>query len=540
VSEASPNRPTTLADYLAILRRRKWPVLVLPLVVAAASYVIVSGESSVYQATAQVLVDRTSIVSAISGVQDPAIGDPTRFLATEASIGRSPVLASRAASASGISGITGQGLLADSSITSEADADILDVSVSSANPSDAVTLANAYATAFTQYKTELDTQKINKALRSLRVRIQSLKKAGESTSIGFSTLVQYQSQLETIGTLLANNTTVLKPASQAIKLRPKPLHAVLLGLLLGGVIGLGVAFLIEGLDRRVRSDSEIEQVLGLPLLGRIPELPPELRDANSLLTVSDAESIQAESFRRLRTRIDLLNLDRGTRRIMFTSAVPREGKSTTVANLAVALAQSGRRVALVDLDLRRPILHEFFQTGVEHGITDIVSAGEGLMDTLQSIPLPGVIDFDWSQDWPSGSQKGIEGNHGRALSFLPAGSASAAGGDALVGFLESPRLNQLLRDLAREYDMVLVDTPPLLTVNDAMALTTRMDAIVLVVHAQIQRPLLVELERQLKSTGIPVLGFIVTGVAETQTGYYGYSAYTSGHPETSMPTAEQT
>lgn len=528
-----------------ILRRRKWPIIILPILVAMASYIISSREQPLYQGDAQVLVDTSSIVSAISGVQDPAVGDPTRFLTTEASIARSPVLAARVVAAARVPGLTSLQLLDDSSVTAEADADILDVAVSSPNSARAVLLTNTYAQEFTRYKTELDTQKINTALSSLRTRIKALHSTAQPPSIAYTTLLQYQSQLETIETLLANDTTVLRPAPGATKLRPRPLHTAILGFLLGGAIGLVLALLLEGLDRRVRSELEIQQVLRLPLLGRIPQLPPHLQRASALLAVSAPESVHAESFRKLRTTLDLLDLDRGTQRIMITSAVPGEGKSTTVANLAVALAQSGRRVALVDLDLRRPFLHSFFSTGVERGVTDVVVGGVKLADALRPIVLPDLLELRPLEPKPPVSRRTKTDvpvfTARRVLSFLPAGSASTGGHNTISGFPKNEELDVLLEELAEQFDFVLVDAPPLLTVNDAMALTTKVDAIILVLKAGIQRPVLVELARQLESSRAPALGFVLTGVAETETFAYGYQTYVnsaSAAASSSVPGAE--
>jgi Mrp family chromosome partitioning ATPase/capsular polysaccharide biosynthesis protein len=531
VTDALAHRPATLADYLAILRRRKWIIVVLSLVAAASAYAVSQAESPVYRASAQILVNRSSVVSAVTNVTDPAIGDPTRFLATEASIARSPELAARVASAAKVPGVTGGDVLGASSVTPSSSADLLNVSVSWPNPGDAVRLANAYATEFTQYKTELDTNRISQALSSLKVRIASLKAAGATTSPSYATLIQDQSQLETIGTLLANNTTVLQPATDAGKVHPRPLHTGILGGLLGAVLGLGLAFLVEALDRRVRSEEQLEDVLQLPLIGRVPRPPRNLRDVNGLVMLAEPASVQAESFRKLKTSIEFLNLEREARTIMVTSALPREGKSTTIANLAVAFARSGRRVALVDLDLRRPFLHSFFHTRVGRGVTDVVAGGESLASALRPVPIPLAGSFSTQRstngsgpahrsDEPSARADGMS-----LLHLLPAGTIPTTGADALVDFLEDPRLATVLAELADQFELVLVDTPPLLAVGDAMALTPSVDALVLVLHAGVERPILRELARQLHNSRAPALGFVLTGVAESEGYGYGYGSY---------------
>jgi polysaccharide biosynthesis transport protein len=527
VREALPTRPVTLAGYLEIVRRRIWIIVVLAVLAAGSAYFVARSESPLYQATAQVLVNRASIVSAISGVQDPTIGDPTRFLTTESEIARSPTLVNRVAAAARVPGLTsGNLLLAQSSVTPEADADVLDIAVTWPTSAGATTLVNTYADEFTRYKTELDTQKVNAALATIHARIKSLGSHGATPSPSLATLEQYQTQLETIGTLLAGNTTVLRPAPGAAKVRPRPNRTALLGGLLGIALGFGLAFLFEALDRRVRSESEIEEVLGTPLLGRLPEPPRYLRDGKGLVTLREPTSVQAENYRKLRTNLELLNMERGVRTIMVTSAVPGEGKSTTVANLAVAFARSGRQVALVDLDLRRPLLHSFFHTGNERGISDIAAGRESLADVLRPVVLPDGVTFV-GRGSTNGSARSANDRRSEkhVLKFLPAGPVSAT--RERVDLLENQWLTRVLEQLGEQSDVVLVDTPPLLSIDDAMALTTKVDAIVLVLHAGIERPLLHELGRQLENSRAPVLGFVLTGVDDSRAygyGYYGYGA----------------
>ena len=520
MSDAFANRPTTLADYVAILRRRKWIIIAVPVIAAVVAYWVATTQSPLYKAQAKILVNRSSVVTAVTNVTDPAIGDPARFLTTEANIARSPELARRVIAAVGAPGVTPDELLSHSSVTPETDADLLDVAVSFPKASDAVRFANAYAEEFARYKTELDTAKIHVALRSLGMRIKKLEANGQTASAGYSTLVQYQSQLETIGTLLASNTTVLKPADGAAKIRPRPLHGFLLGGVLGGILGLGLAFLAEALDRRVRSEEEIEQVLGLPLLGRVPRPPRHLRDLNALAMRDDLEGEHAEAFRKLRTTIDFANLERGARTIMVTSARPREGKSTTIANLAVAIARSGRRVALVDLDLRRPSLHTFFRERAPHGIADVLANHESIVDTLHPVALesrgsgPAPANGGSPASEPTNGQADVGGS----LHLLPFGRTRLATPE----LLESDRLHPLLETLADRFDVVLVDTPPILVGGEVLAMSPKVDAILVVVHAGIERPVLKELARQLRNCRAAAIGFVLTGVSPRDRDAYGY------------------
>lgn len=519
VGDAVANRPTTLAEYLTILGRRKAILIALPVIAAASAFAVSLGQSARYRATSTVLVNRSSIVSSITNVVDPTIGDAARFLTTQASVARSPVLAARVVKAAHTTGVTPGQLLADSTVTPEADADVLDISVSAGNAGEATALANAYAEQFTRYKTELDTAKVGSALRTLRSRVAELRAHGASQAT-LATLLQYQTQLETIGTLLANNTSVLQPAGGASKLRPRPSHDALLGLLLGAVLGFVLAFLVEALDRRVRSEQEIEDTLGLPLLGRLARPPQHLRDTRGLVMLTESESTHAEAFRKLRTSIEFLTLADEARTLMLTSAVPHEGKSTTAANLAIAFAEAGRKVVVVDLDFRNPSLHRFFRTGAERGIGDIILGGEPVSNVLRTVALPsGVSHAYLSRNGEPRSGRRRDHSGEIELHLLPAGTPAPAA----AGLVESPALADLLADLEGMFDVVLLDTPPVLAIGDAMAATTYADAVLIVLHMGVERPLLRDLARELGQSRARPLGFVLTGVPEHEGyGYYGY------------------
>ena len=186
---------------------------------------------------------------------------------------------------------------------------------------------------------------------------------GALTAYGalYSSLVDRQQTLQSMQALQPSVASVLRQADGAVLTQPKTVRNGALGLVVGLVLGLGLAFLREALETRVRTTEEVSARLGgLPLLGRLPRPPKRLRRSGKLVMLEDPASAQAEAFRMLRANLDFMTLDRDARTIMITSALEQEGKSTTVANLAVAFARAGKRVALVDLDLRRPVLARFF------------------------------------------------------------------------------------------------------------------------------------------------------------------------------------
>jgi polysaccharide biosynthesis transport protein len=525
--QALAGRPLTLADYLALLNRRKW-IIVLPLVLAPAMAVLLSSrQEPLYQASAEIYLKRADIAAAVSGVTDPTLQvEATRFLNTQANVARDPRLAERVVARAQVPGLTAGGLLGSSSVTARKDSDLLDVAVASRHAERAVLLANTYADEFRKYRTELDTGRVNDALDNVKARIRSLAARGLSVeSQAYAALLEKQTDLETVGKLLANNTQVLRPAGGAAKIRPQTRRNGILGALLGGFLGIALAFAAEALDRRVRSERDVEDALGIPLLGRIPKPHRTLRKADQLVMLAEPRSIAAEPVRKLRTNIEFVNLERQARTILVTSSVQREGKSTTLANLAVALARSGRRVALVDLDLRRPYLHRFFRLPAAPGITDVVLGRLDFAEAMRQVPIPapdvgaaprGSRGRARAASASANGNRRLEG----ALSVLPAGTMPPDAGE-LVG---TERMTQIIKTLGEKFDFVLLDAPPLLAVGDALTLSAKVDAMFVLVRLKVaHRGMLHEVGRLLETCPAEKLGYVLTS-AELGEGYgYGYA-----------------
>ncbi|MBA3348415.1 MAG: AAA family ATPase [Actinobacteria bacterium] len=312
--------------------------------------------------------------------------------------------------------------------------------------------------------------------------------------------------------LLQARAAVVREATFANQVAPAPKRNAVLGGLLGLLLGLGLAFLWNALDRRIRTQGEVERMLGIPLLARLPAPGRALRRGDRLAMLHEPSDVSAEAVRRLRTNFELANLDGDARVIMVTSAGPDEGKSTTIANLAVALARSGRSVALVELDLRRPALAAFFRLGGRPGLTDVALRRIKLEDALVPVQLSplGAI-----------SRNGRNvGTSDEGLHVLPSGLLPADPGE----FVGTQAVARLLDELRRDHDFVLVDAPPLLAVVDAMTLSTRVDAVFAVVRlGLVNRPMLEDLGRGLEASPAKKLGFVLTGTDDRK--MYGSTSY---------------
>lgn len=505
---------STLRDYLRVVQRRKWIILTALVLVPLASVWLSLRQTPLYQASADVLMGRTNIAASLTGIQDPiTYYRPERAAQTQAELARLPALAENVVKAAGVDRSGGY-LLGSSFVSASEEADVLSFTVTDTSPEVAARLADAYAREYIEFSRELETGALVSAREEVEDRIAELEARGESDSALYANLVDKEQQLRTIEALQASSAFVVRPTSGAYQTQPRPVRNGMLGLALALVLGIALAFLREALDTRVRATEEIER-LGLPLLARLPEPPRRLRSKNRLVMLAEPNGAQAEAFRMLKTNLEFVNLDRSVKTIMVTSAVEGEGKSTTVANLAVTFARAGERVVLVDLDLRRPVLNRFFGLRGRSGLTQVALGHADLEDALVSIAVssPGRNDRAQGNGKSNGHLEGL-------LEVLPSGPIPPDVGE----FVGTGALMSILDSLRGRADVVLIDAPPLLHVGDTRLLASKVDGVILVTRLNVlRRPMLKEVQRVLDATPAAKLGFVITA-AEAEEGY-GYGAY---------------
>jgi len=482
----------TLSDYIAVVLRHKWVIVLTTVILPVAAYTLSTQQAKVYSASSEVLLNRQDIGSALTGVPNVnAYSDPERYARTQAALAQTPEVARRALAAADVDQSPAE-FLSHSGVTPQENADLLRFSVSGGDPTTVTKLANAYSEAFTDYRLEFDTKSLQTARRELQGRLAELRKQGAEDTAVYRDLLKNEQDLRTIE-LLQARPSVVRQASGAGQIAPTPKRNAILGTMLGLALGIGLAFAWNALDKRIRNAEEVEAVLGLPLLARLPK---PSRGAKGLAMLSDPNDIDAEAVRRLRTSVELANLDLQAKSIMVTSPAAVHGKSTTIANLAVALARSGRSVALVDLDLRQPVIDTYFGLESHPGVTDVALGRVGLEEALFRVRIPGPTS--------RGS-----GSTGGRLRVLVAGSPPPSPGE----FVGSQALGQILDRLVAEHDLVLIDAPPLLAVGDAATISTRVDAMVPIVRlGHTDRQMLRDFSRGLRASPVHKLGFVLTGV----------------------------
>lgn len=317
------------------------------------------------------------------------------------------------------------------------------------------------------------------------------------------TYAQMQSNL-LVG--VPNSLRVLEPATMpTVPVGPKLMQNVLLAAIVGLVLALAAVVLIEVIDDTLKTTDDARRSLNLPVLGSVTRFGGNSY-ADRLVDSSPTHTKQAEAYRVLRTNLQFSTVGKPMKTLMITSSKPKEGKSTTASNLAIIVAQSGKRVILVDTDLRRPVQHLVFELDNTQGLT---SAFLDPRINLERFLKPVTTD---------------------SLSVLPSGPVPHNPSE----LLDSSRMIEVIEDLKQRADLVIFDSPPVLSVADATILAAKMDGVVLVVDSGYTRRGTAKRAKEvLQGIGANVIGVVVNrAVVRAESDYYDYSYGADGqkHP----------
>lgn len=290
--------------------------------------------------------------------------------------------------------------------------------------------------------------------------------------------------------------TVITPATAPLTpSAPNTRMNIILGLLIGLGCGFAGALLRTTMDSRIRGEADLRQVTTAPLLGGISFDKDAAR--NPLLTQSPPQSPRAESFRQLRTNLQFANVSGQGKTVLVTSSIPGEGKSTTAANLAIAMAQSGKAVCLVDADLRRPMVHDYLGLERNAGLTTTLVGRATIQDVLQPWGDNSLYVMTSGQIPPNPSE-----------------------------LLGSAAMQEVLQDLESIFDAVIVDAPPLLPVTDAAVLAQHVGGVVVVVGSHtIRRKDLEKSLTALEMVNARILGYVLNRLPAKGPDSYSYTYY---------------
>jgi non-specific protein-tyrosine kinase len=398
---------------------------------------------------------------------------------------------------------------------------LLLVTVQDPNPLLAADIANTLAVVFTDRIRELQSQRYAATQKGLAQQVLEMEKQVNDTTQAISTesdpaqRLQFESRLTEYRRLYSNlvtnfeqvrlaeaqtstNVFVSEPANVPLEpVSPKTTRNTLLAILAGLLLAAGVVFAVDMLDDSIRNPEDIRTKFNLPILGVISS---HQITAGKPISLAQPRSPEAEAFRSLRTNLAYSSVDRPLRRILVTSSTPQEGKTTISSNLAVVLAQGEKKAILIDADMRRPTVHQKFGVMNRLGLSNLfVYSIENIPAAIQTADVPG-------------------------LSLITSGSLPPNPSELLT----SRKMTEILDRLNQEFDLILIDTPPVLTVTDAVSLAPGMDGVILVAKPGFTKlSAFKQTLEQLEAVGARALGVVLNGVnpRSRKYGYYYHRYY---------------
>ena len=509
------NEAWNLRDYLAVLRLRKWSILVLTTLVVAGALVVSFQMTPIYASTAEVLVKPVTANQQL--LQEVPVTSLLN-LDTEKRIVESVAVATIAGEQVRPAE-TPPELINKLSVQVPANTQILQIKFSDANPLRAQAGAKAFSEAYLKFKSQQASQAATSVRSGIETQIQELERELTSlqgdlartkegspeherlqtqTTFLTSRIAILQDQLAPLSAIDIDPGQILQPAELPIS-PASPNHALNAGLALfvGLALAVGVAFLRERLDDRLRDRADLEERLGASVLAVIPQIPGSRKRGEAMVvSVEEPKSAAAEAYRTLRTSIQFKAAQQGLKTLLVTSPAAGEGKSTTATNLAATLAQAGKRVVLVSADLRKPSIHRFFRIYNTVGLVDVLAGEATLRQAMKEVAK---------------------------VRLLLSGPIIANPSEVL----QSEQMGEVLDQLKEIADFVIIDSAPVLVVADALALAPRVDGVLLVADAQATtRGAVTGARNQLEQVGAVLIGAVLNNFdpskAKTQPYYYRY------------------
>ncbi len=537
-----------LKIYLRILWHWSWLLIACTIIAAVAAYITSSLSVPIYQASATLLIDEANKPTA--NYQDLLASE--RIARTYAAMMERKTVLQTVAATFNVDAAVLEDAITDVTVTPMRDTQLVQVVVEGISPELVAAVANTLPTVFVKELNEVQTKRYDESKRNLETQIGTLDNNIQLTQIEIdeigtavtadedvrlnqlrTELAQYKSshttllssyeQIRLLEMQSTDNITVVEAAIQPTSpIRPRILINTLLAGIVGAMLALGVIFLIEYLDDRIRTPQDLHSVLDTPILGTIARLPgsptrrgrkakgqdPDEADESiineRLIVATQPRHPVAESYRRLRTNLRFSGVNEPLRAMLVTSAAPSEGKTTTASNLAIAMAQAGSRVIIMDADLRKPQVHKVFK----------LSKGPGLTDALLNENTPPEFFL---------RDTAIPNLQVMSCGSIPPNPAELLG---------SQPMQDLIQKLKSISDMLIIDAPPLLAVTDAQILSGQVQGVLMVVNSrQTSRSMVATGAGNLQQVGARLLGVVLNEMTRTARGYYYYDSYAAYYAE---------
>jgi len=489
-----------LRTYLGVLRRRKWWVILFSAVFVVGALAYSFAATTEYSATAQLLVQPQNGNVTFTGT--PQTITPTD-VATELQLLTGAPVVDAVKARLHLSQLNVK-------VAEQGQTDVIVVTATNHRPAQAALVANSYAKEFVNYETSLATKtltnlalELQRQISAIDQELTSAKGTPQQTALANqeAVLKEQAAQLAVSGAETTGGVVVTSLATApTIPSSPKKVENGLIGLVVGLLVGLGAAFVVDSLDDAVYSTDDLERAAPhVPVMATVPIVGSwRNRGMPVVVSLSEPTGGAAEAYRSLRTSLQFMAQDSSIGSVLVTSPMAGEGKTSTISNLGVVLAKVGQRVVLVSADLRQPRLASFFGLDESVGLTSVMIGESTLDDALQPVPdVPGLTLLGCGPRPPDPAE-----------------------------LLSSPAVTQIFDGLTQRFDMILVDSAPLIPVTDPLLLCPFTDATLLVVAAgQTKKGQLQRACERLAQASAKRVGIVFNEVkGETEYGYnYGYS-----------------
>jgi len=520
-----------LEDYFRVLRERWWVVVASILVIVAAVAGWSLSTTPLYRATADLVFERQRLDTALLGVQLFTYeSDQSRAIQTAiAAVTRNESIAE---------GVQLQlntqksphDLVKMVTTASERNTNLVSISAESPDPAEAAAVANAFADQFIMYRQRAARTTVASAREVIQAQIDTLSPAELQGDYG----LMLQEKLETLRILESMQDGDFKVVSKAEvptdPVVPQTERNLILAVVVGLIVGVGLAFLLDHLDKRIKTEKALETEMGVPVLAAVPAVGGRWRggtDKRSDRPVGFSRHPSLlEPFRTLRSSLQYFSVEKKNHAWLITSGLPEEGKTTTSVNLALSFALSGKKVILLEADLRRPMVHEYLGLDRSPGLSDVLAGTKKVTDVLQLVRADEFLPPEGRRQPGEVNPRLLQRNlYAMAAGPLPPNPAE---------LLASERMAKLTEELSELADVVIIDTPPVLMVSDALVLAPRVDGVI--VTARLKSTTWTEareIRNLMDRAGVRVVGVVAGGVKHGPGYYhkrgYGYYAYGYGH-----------
>jgi Mrp family chromosome partitioning ATPase/capsular polysaccharide biosynthesis protein len=513
VSPHDSEQTLDLEQILAILRRRA-PVIVLCLaLVTASAFAFSKHQTKKYTATSSLVFNNAQISQQVAGLQASGSSEPKVQQSTNVKLLELGATPSQTAQKLGM-GLTAKQVKSSLEISAQGESNVVDVAATWTSPTVAAQIANTYASQFVSDQLTANHKYFASAQALVEKQLAALSPQQRVGPQGLALQDRAQS-LAILSEIQSGNVQVAQAATVPTSpSSPKVARNTILGAVLGLLLGLGLAFLFERLDRRIREPRDLERIYGLPLLGVVPDSTVLSQHSDNpeaaRLALPDSE---LETFRLLRAHLRYFNVDRELRTLVVASAAPGDGKTTVARNLAEAAATMGSRVLLIETDLRRPTLAKQLPVTPTLGLAGVLIGAVPLSEAIQTVALEAPGD---GRERPAGSREPTAHSH----DVLIAGAQPPNPAE----LIESQAMKDVLADVRSRYDLVLIDTPPLTVVSDAFPLLSQVDGVIIVGRVgRNRRDVAARLHEILKGVDAPLLGVVANAFKPGRLGSYGYT-----------------